>query len=180
MRSLVLPLLLAGCYEAPDLPLIDTVPIVAKQACEQDREGAGAGGALGSGMAAAGMTMLALTESGDHVFAASGLYGATQALLAHELPRRGVETTFVDPRDPQAFRAAIRPETRLVYGETLGNPGIEVMDIPAIADVAHDAGLPLMIDSTFTTPHSRSLARAASRAARSPSIQLKEAKGRTT
>jgi O-acetylhomoserine (thiol)-lyase len=69
------------------------------------------------------------------------------------LPRFGIETTFVDPRDPDAFKAAIRPRTRLLFGETLGNPGIEVMNLPLIADIAHAAGLPLMIDATFTTPY---------------------------
>jgi len=69
------------------------------------------------------------------------------------LPRFGIETTFVNPRDPDGFKAAIRPETRLVFGETLGNPGIEVMNLPVIAEIAHEAGVPLMIDSTFTTPY---------------------------
>jgi O-acetylhomoserine (thiol)-lyase len=69
------------------------------------------------------------------------------------LPRFGIETTFVDPRDMNAFRDAIRPNTRLVFGETLGNPGLEVLDIPSLSALAHDADLPLMIDSTFTTPY---------------------------
>ena len=69
------------------------------------------------------------------------------------LPRFGIETSFVNPREPDSFRRAIRPETRLLFAETLGNPGLEVLDIPAVAAVAHDAGLPLMIDSTFATPY---------------------------
>lgn len=69
------------------------------------------------------------------------------------LPRFGITTTFVDPRDPAAFAAAIKPNTKLVFAETLGNPGIEVLNIRAVADVAHDAGLPLMVDSTFSTPY---------------------------
>ena len=81
------------------------------------------------------------------------LYGGSHNLLSYTLPRFGIETTFVDPRDPGAFRAAIRPETRLVFSETLGNPGLDVLDIPAVADVAHEAGLPLLLDSTFTTPY---------------------------
>ena len=69
------------------------------------------------------------------------------------MPRFGITTTFVNPREPQQFKDAITDDTRLVFGETLGNPGIEVMDIPVIAEIAHEAGLPLMIDSTFTTPY---------------------------
>ena len=74
-------------------------------------------------------------------------------MFTHTLPRFGIETTFVDPRDPQAFKDAIRPETRLLFGETLGNPGLEILDIPAVAEIAHEAGLPLLIDSTFATPY---------------------------
>ena len=69
------------------------------------------------------------------------------------LPRFGIETTFVDPRDPAAFAAAIRPETRLVFAETIGNPGLEVPDLPEVAEVAHDHGLPLLVDNTFATPY---------------------------
>ena len=72
--------------------------------------------------------------------------------MAYTLPRFGIETTFVDPRDPEAFQAAIRPNTKLFFGETLGNPGLEVLDIPTVAEIAHQAGIPLMIDATFTTP----------------------------
>jgi O-acetylhomoserine (thiol)-lyase len=74
-------------------------------------------------------------------------------MLNLTMPRFGVTTTFVDPRDPNAFAAAIRPETRVVVAETLGNPGIEVLDIPAVADVCHAAGVPLLVDSTFATPY---------------------------
>ena len=83
----------------------------------------------------------------------SSLYGGSHNLFTYTLPRFGIETTFVDPREPKAFKAAIRKNTRLVYGETLGNPGIEVMNIPVIARIAHQAGLPLMIDATFATPY---------------------------
>ena len=85
--------------------------------------------------------------------ASSALYGGSHNLLSYTLPRFGIETTFVDPRDPGAFRDAIRPETRLVFSETLGNPGLDVLDVPAVAEVAHAAGLPLLVDSTFTTPY---------------------------
>ena len=90
--------------------------------------------------------------AGGHIVASRSLYGGSHNLLAYTLPRFGIDTTFVDPRDPQAFAAAIRPETRLVFGEILGNPGNDVLDIPAVAAVAHHAGLPLLVDATFATP----------------------------
>lgn len=85
--------------------------------------------------------------------ASKAIYGGSHNLFTHTLPRFGITASFVDPRDPGAFRAAIRPETRLVFAEVLGNPGLDVLDLPAVAEVAHAAGLPLMIDSTFTTPY---------------------------
>ena len=91
--------------------------------------------------------------AGSHIVAASALYGGSHNLLAYTLPRFGIETTFVDTRDPGAFREAIRDNTRLVFAETLGNPGLDVLDIPAVSKIAHDAGLPLLVDSTFTTPY---------------------------
>lgn len=108
--------------------------------------------ATASGQAAMHLAIATLMGAGSHIVSSQSLYGGTHNLLAYTLPRFGIETTFVDPRDPEAFREAIRPETRLVFGETLGNPGLEVLNIPVIAEVAHEAGLPLMIDSTFTTP----------------------------
>ena len=109
--------------------------------------------ATASGQAALHLAIATLMGAGSHIVAASALYGGTHNLLDYTLPRFGIETTFVDARDPQAFRAAIRDNTRLVFGETVGNPGLDVLDIPAVAAVAHEAGLPLMVDSTFTTPH---------------------------
>jgi O-acetylhomoserine (thiol)-lyase len=109
--------------------------------------------ATASGQAAMHLAVATLMGAGSHIVSSQSLYGGTHNLLAYTLPRFGIETTFVDPRDPEAFRRAIRPETRLLFGETLSNPGLEVLDIPRIADVAHQAGLPLMIDSTFTTPY---------------------------
>ena len=106
-----------------------------------------------SGMAAFHLGVATLMGAGGHIVAARNLYGGTANILTQTLPRFGITTTFVDPRDPAAFEAAITEDTRLVYGETLGNPGIEVMDIEAIADVAHRNGLPLMVDSTFATPY---------------------------
>lgn len=109
--------------------------------------------ATASGQAALHLAIVTLMGQGGHIVASSSLYGGSVNLFAHTLPRFGIETSFVNPRDHGAFRAAIRPQTRLVFAETLGNPGLEVLDIPAVADVAHGAGLPLMIDNTFATPY---------------------------
>lgn len=106
-----------------------------------------------SGQAAVHLAVATLTGAGGHIVSSSSVYGGTHNLFIHTLPRFGITTTFVDPRDVNAFRDAIRPESRLVFGEVLGNPGLEVMDIPAVAEVAHEAGLPLMIDATFATPY---------------------------
>ena len=109
--------------------------------------------ATASGQAALHLAIATLMDAGSHVVASRSLYGGSHNLLRYTLPRFGIETTFVDPRDVDAFRAAIRPQTRLLFGETLGNPGLDVLDIPRVAAVAHDAGLPLLVDSTFTTPY---------------------------
>jgi len=110
--------------------------------------------ATASGQAAVFLAIPTLMDTGAHIVASGSLYGGTHNLFAQTLPRvAGITTTFVDPRDPDAFAAAITPETRLVYGETLGNPGLEVLDVTAVADVAHQAGLPLMVDNTFATPY---------------------------
>ncbi len=106
-----------------------------------------------SGMAALHLGIVTLMGQGGHIVSSGSLYGGSNYMFQYTLPRFGITTTLVDPRDPQAFKKAIRPETRLVYGETLGNPGLEVMDIPAIAEIAHEASLPLMIDNTFATPY---------------------------
>ena len=108
--------------------------------------------ATASGQAAVHLGVATLMGAGSHIVSSQSLYGGTHNLFDYTLPRFGIETTFVDPRNPDAFRNAIQPNTRLVFGETLGNPGLEVLDIPKVAEVAHEAGLPLMIDSTFTTP----------------------------
>ena len=109
--------------------------------------------ATASGMAAIFLAIATLMDKGGHIVSSGSLYGGTHNLFSYTLPRFGISTTFVNPRDPEAFKSAITKDTRLVFGETLGNPGIEVMDIKTIAEIAHDAGLPLMIDSTFTTPY---------------------------
>ena len=109
--------------------------------------------ATASGQAALHLAIATLMDAGSHIVASGSLYGGSHNLLRYTLPRFGIDTTFVNPRDVDAFRKAIRPNTRLVFGETLGNPGLDVLDIPRIAEVAHDAGLPLLVDSTFTTPY---------------------------
>jgi O-acetylhomoserine (thiol)-lyase len=115
-------------------------------------EGGVAAVATASGQAALHLAIATLMGAGSHIVAARNLYGGSVNLLRLTLPRFGIETSFVDPRDPAAFAAAIRPETRLVLGEIVGNPGLEVLDLAAVAAVAHAHGLPLLVDSTFTTP----------------------------
>ncbi len=105
-----------------------------------------------SGMAAMHIAIANIVSAGEHIVASASLYGGTISLLAQTLPRFGITTTFVKPRDLDGFRAAVQPNTRLFIGETIGNPGLEVIDIPALADIAHAAGVPLLMDSTFTTP----------------------------
>ena len=109
--------------------------------------------ATASGQAALHLAIATLMGAGSHIVASRSLYGGSHNLLHYTLPRFGIETTFVDPRDVEAFRQAIRPNTRLLFGETLGNPGLDVLDVPRVAEVAHQAGLPLLVDSTFTTPY---------------------------
>ena len=108
--------------------------------------------ATASGQAALHLAVATLMGQGGHVVSSASIYGGSHNLFHHTLPRFGISATFVDPRDPDAFAAAITPDTRLVFGETLGNPGLEVMDLERIAGVAHAAGVPLMIDNTFATP----------------------------
>ena len=115
-------------------------------------EGGSGAIATASGQAALHLAIATIAGAGSHVVASSALYGGSHNLLAYTLPRFGITTTFVKPGDVDAWRAAIRPETRLLFGETLGNPGLDVLDIPTIAAIAHDAGVPLLVDSTFTTP----------------------------
>ena len=106
-----------------------------------------------SGQAALHLALATILESGHHVVASRNIYGGSHNMLNLTMPRFGINTTFVDPRDPQAFADAIRPETRLLFAETLGNPGIEVLDVAAVAVVAHVHDLPLAVDSTFATPY---------------------------
>jgi O-acetylhomoserine (thiol)-lyase len=106
-----------------------------------------------SGQAALHLAIVTLMGAGGHIVASKAIYGGSHNLFTHTLPRFGITTSFVDPRDPESFAAAIRPETRLVFAEVIGNPGLEVLDLPTVAGIAHAAGVPLMIDSTFTTPY---------------------------
>lgn len=108
--------------------------------------------ATASGQAALHLSIATLMGSGSHIVASTAVYGGTQNLLHYTLPRFGIETTFVKPGDIDGWRAAIRPNTRLLFGETVGNPGLDVLDIPTVSAIAHEAGLPLLVDSTFTTP----------------------------
>jgi O-acetylhomoserine (thiol)-lyase len=108
--------------------------------------------ATASGQAALHLAIVTLLSAGSHIVSSRSLYGGSHNLLDYTLPRFGIETTFVDPRDLDAWRDAIRPDTRLLFGETLGNPGLEVLDVPRVAALAHEHGLPLLVDSTFTTP----------------------------
>ncbi|WP_448190053.1 O-acetylhomoserine aminocarboxypropyltransferase [Azospirillum sp. sgz301742] len=106
-----------------------------------------------SGQAALTLAITTLMGAGGHIVSSASIYGGSRNLLAYTLPRFGIETTFVNPRDLDGFRAAIRPDTRLVFGEVLGNPGLEVLNLPEVAKIAHAAGVPLLVDSTFCTPY---------------------------
>ena len=116
-------------------------------------EGGVAGIATASGQAALHLAITTLAGAGEHIVASRALYGGSHNLLAYTLRRFGIETTFVDPRDVDAWRAAIRPSTRLLFGETLGNPNLDVLDIPTLSTLAHEHDLPLLVDATFTTPY---------------------------
>jgi len=109
--------------------------------------------ATASGQAALHLAVATLMGSGSHIVASNALYGGSHNLLDYTLKRFGIETTFVDPRDLDAWKKSIRDNTRLLFGETLGNPGLDVLDIPSVAAIAHQAKLPLLVDATFTTPY---------------------------
>jgi O-acetylhomoserine (thiol)-lyase len=115
-------------------------------------EGGVAGIATASGQAALHLGLATIAGAGAHVVSSSALYGGSHNLLAYTLPRFGVETTFVRPRELDDWKKAIRPNTKVLFAETLGNPGLDVLDIPAVAAIAHEQGIPLMVDATFTTP----------------------------
>ena len=108
--------------------------------------------ATASGQAALHLAIATLMGQGGHVVASASLYGGSHNLLAYTLPRFGVSATFVPARDPEAWRRAIRPETRLLFGESVGNPSVDVLDIPALARIAEECRVPLLVDATVTTP----------------------------
>jgi len=115
-------------------------------------EGGAGAIAVASGQAALHLAICTLMGAGSHIVASTALYGGSQNLLHYTLRRFGIETTFVKPGDIDAWRAAIRPNTKLFFGETVGNPGLDVLDIPTVSAIAHEHGIPLLVDSTFTTP----------------------------
>lgn len=116
-------------------------------------EGGVAGLAVASGAAAITYAFENITRSGDHIVAAETIYGGTYNLLAHTLPAYGVTASFVDPSDLSGFERAIRPETKALFIETLGNPNSNIIDIEAVAEIAHRHGIPLIVDNTFGTPY---------------------------
>ena len=116
-------------------------------------EGGVAGLAVASGQAAITTALLNLTRPGDEIVSASSLYGGTYTLFTSTLPKMGVTVRLVDPKDPENFRKAITEKTKAVYAETLGNPKLDVLNIAAVAEIAHEAGVPLVVDSTVTSPY---------------------------
>ena len=108
---------------------------------------------VASGQAALHLSIATLMGAGSHIVASTALYGGSQNLLHYTLRRFGIETTFVKPGDIDGWRAAVRPNTKLFFGETVGNPGLDVLDIPTVSQIAHEAGVPLLVDSTLTTPY---------------------------
>jgi O-acetylhomoserine (thiol)-lyase len=106
-----------------------------------------------SGQAALHLSIATLMGAGSHIVASTALYGGSQNLLHYTLRRFGIDTTFVQPGDIDGWRAAVRPNTKLLFGETVGNPGLDVLDIPVVAQIAHEAGVPLLVDSTLTSPY---------------------------
>lgn len=109
--------------------------------------------ATASGSAAISYAVQNITRAGDHIISSENVYGGTYNLFANTLSEQGLETTFVDPSDPANFEKAIKPNTKLLYAETLGNPNSDILDIEAVAEIAHRHGIPLIIDSTFATPY---------------------------
>jgi O-acetylhomoserine (thiol)-lyase len=115
-------------------------------------EGGAGAIATASGQAALHLAIATLMGRGGHIVSSASLYGGSHNLLHYTMPRFGIETTFVPARDPEAWRRAIRPETRLLFGESVGNPSVDVLDIPALAQVAGEHAIPLLVDATVTTP----------------------------
>ena len=109
--------------------------------------------AFSSGSAAVTFSILNIAGAGDHVISANSLYGGTYNLFVHTLPRFGLEIDLVDPLDPENFRRALKPNTKAIYAETVGNPKLDTLDIDVVAAIAHEAGLPLIVDNTMATPY---------------------------
>lgn len=109
--------------------------------------------AVSSGAAAITLSILNIAGAGDEIISASTLYGGTYNLFANTLPKYGINVRFVDPSDPENFREAITSKTKAIFGETIGNPSLQVLDIERVAEIAHEAGIPLIIDNTFATPY---------------------------
>lgn len=109
--------------------------------------------AFASGSSAITFAVLNIAAAGDHIVSANSLYGGTYNLFVHTLPRLGLAIDLVDPSDPENFRRAIRPNTKAIYAETVGNPKLDTLDIASVAAIAHEAGVPLIIDNTLTTPY---------------------------
>jgi len=118
-----------------------------------DLEGGVGALAVASGHAAQAQAIFTLAGAGDHIVSASTLYGGTYNQFAYTFPRLGINVTFVDPRDPENFRKAIQPNTKLIYGESLGNPLINVFPFEEVSKIAKEYGIPLVIDNTFATPY---------------------------
>lgn len=116
-------------------------------------EGGAAALATASGSSAISYAIQNIAIAGDHIVSSTNLYGGTHNLFANTLKEQGLDTTFVDPSDPENFEKAIQPNTKLLYAETLGNPNSDVIDLEAIADIAHKHGIPFIVDSTFATPY---------------------------
>ena len=116
-------------------------------------EGGVAALAFASGSSAITFAILNIVGAGDHVVSANSLYGGTHNLFVHTLPRFGVEVDLVDANDPENFRKTIKPNTKLLYAETVGNPKLDTLDIAAVAAIAHEAGIPLIVDNTMATPY---------------------------
>ena len=116
-------------------------------------EGGAAALATASGSAAISYAIQNIAIAGDHIVSSTNLYGGTHNLFANTLKEQGLDTTFVDPSDPENFEKAIQPNTKLIYAETLGNPNSDVIDLEAIATIAHKNGIPFIVDSTFATPY---------------------------
>jgi len=127
-----------------------TVDVFEKRVAEL--EGGTAAVALSSGMAAIAFSILNIARAGDEIIAATDLYGGTFNLFAVSLPKYGINVKFVDPKDPENFRKAITPKTKALFAEVIGNPSLHILDVEAVANIAHDNSIPLIVDSTFATP----------------------------